>query len=222
MRWWNIGKDTSGYAGEEFNPQILECPYCGCKGRFTREFRQKRESQRLHQGLTWDVYKCVECGNLTFVAWRRVFEGFQNRYDFDSAPFKRGDIAAPKELPAMVATAYVEACKNIKSEAWNSAAAMARRAVQAATRERGAQGGSLYEEIKYLGAQGLLTKDLMDWAHEVRGIGNAGAHPDEIGGDVTEADARDAVNFAIYFLTYVYTVPAEIERARAAKAGKKS
>ncbi|MDB4982082.1 MAG: hypothetical protein JWM82_2834, partial [Myxococcales bacterium] len=110
-----------------------------------------------------------------------------------------------------------EAANSLRSESWNAAAAMARRAVQAATRDLGAAHGSLYEEVKELGAKGLLTTSLVDWALHVKAIGNVGAHPDPVDGDVTANEARDAVSFAEYFLIYSYSVPADIARKRGQK-----
>ena len=54
---------------------------------------------------------------------------------------------------------------------------MARSALQAVLRDRGAQGKSLKEEIDDLAAGGILPPHMKEWAHELRALGNESAHP---------------------------------------------
>jgi hypothetical protein len=52
---------------------------------------------------------------------------------------------------------------------------------------------------------------LKDWAHEIRTIGKNGAHAD-VPIDVTESDAKDALDFTEEFLNYTYVLKKRLQR----------
>lgn len=83
----------------------------------------------------------------------------------------------------------------------------ARKAVELAVNELGAQGHNLYQKIENLADQGIITNSLREWAHEIRMIGNDGAHED---GEVTYKDAEQAIFFADMLFHYLYTLPGMI------------
>jgi len=55
-----------------------------------------------------------------------------------------------------------------------------------------------------------LPQSVVDWAHQVRIVGNEIHDLD----DVHEKDARDIAHFAEVFLTYTYTLPKRLESFR--------
>jgi Domain of unknown function (DUF4145) len=223
MRWWELLRDGACGRGETFDASELVCPYCRGRGSFSRVFRQVQPDESNHSGGIYsDVWKCAGCGNCAFVIWRTdpypSPHGLQGAHRFSVAPSRRPDpkdfaVSENLQWPKSVGDAYVEACKSIATEAWNAAAAMARRAVQAATRAAGAKPGHPVDEIKQLQSVGKLTTLLADWANEVRLLGNVGAHPgDDV--PVTAADARQVTDFAFQLATHLFTFPAEIEEHR--------
>lgn len=228
MKWWTLGQTIRQYASE-FSPQDLICPYCSTEGRFTEIFGEEVGTQRnRHDGMHSDVWKCDVCANFTFVIWRSFETGQMMSHtqavDWQAEPSPRGEPQPPKEWPEQAQTAMREASNAIAGRNWNSAGAMARRAVQAGVRAKGGKakkGDALAGEIDSLKAQGLLTADLAAWAHEVRALGNLGAHPDGDIEELPEQDAREAVNFANYFLTYVFTLPHQIEQSKQRRTDKK-
>lgn len=54
---------------------------------------------------------------------------------------------------------------------------MARRAIQNACLIKGAKDDKLHNQIGRLFNNGIITKDLRDFAHTVRLVGNDAAHP---------------------------------------------
>lgn len=76
----------------------------------------------------------------------------------------------------------------------------------------------LVQQIDWLFDEGIITKDLRDWAHAVRGIGNGGAHPAdaEDEDDMSKEDAQDAIELAKAFCAPLY-VAAKLYRDRHAK-----
>jgi hypothetical protein len=101
--------------------------------------------------------------------------------------------------------------------------AMARRAMQAACLLKGADAKKrLFEQIDQLAAIGIITADLRASAHEVRHLGNDGAHPpkEPESDQVSEEDADDALELAEQFLEVVFVLPALAAERRAKRTSK--
>lgn len=127
-----------------------------------------------------------------------------------------GSGAAPAGVPDSIASDWREAHIDLGVRSWKSAAMMARRAVQGVCIERGAKPGKLASQIEQLRATNALHSHIVDWATEIRYFGNDGAHPGDDGlNDVTEAEARDAINFLDELLRWVYTMPVKLDEAKA-------
>ena len=94
---------------------------------------------------------------------------------------------------------------------------MARSGIQLIPRANNAKGKNLQEEIDDLASKGILLPILKDWSHEVRNLGNEGAHP-KPGMEGTDAkDARDVVEFFTQLMTVLYDLPKQISDYRARK-----
>lgn len=97
---------------------------------------------------------------------------------------------------------------------------MCRRALQSSVIEKGASKGKrLVDQIDELYGNGAITKDIRDWAHEIRLTANIGAHPDDLE-DITADDAQELIKFTEEYLNYVYVMPAMVLAKRAKKATK--
>ncbi len=124
------------------------------------------------------------------------------------------ELDAPAGTPDKVAEAYIAARVSLQTNKpgfWEAAAVMARRSIELALADCGAK-GSLKNMIDKLGAEGILAKSMVDWANEVRIIGNDGAHD-----CVTREDAVQAVYFAEMLFTYMFKLPAMIAKRRNSK-----
>ena len=122
-------------------------------------------------------------------------------------------LEAPLGTPDEVANAYKTAKKNLQHGQdgdYEAACIMARRSVERAVNGAGGQGHNLKEKIDDLEARRLISPALREWAHEVRDIGNDGAHE----ATVTREDAEQAVYFAEMLFTYLYTLPAMVAERR--------
>ncbi|WP_150214528.1 DUF4145 domain-containing protein [Candidatus Tokpelaia sp.] len=129
-----------------------------------------------------------------------------------------------KYLPVEVQKAFTQAEKNMTMENCEEPAViMCRRALEIAigTQYPHITGKNLKEKIDGLEAQHIIPATMKDWAHEIRSIGNDGAHG--LSG-VTRADAEAAQAFAAAFLQYCLGLPEEIRQRRAQTnaAGKRT
>jgi len=120
------------------------------------------------------------------------------------------------DVPAKVARVFGEACQALHARCLSSTAVMGRRTVEAVTEDKGSSTGTLKQRIDDMGKRGVLQPSLVDWATQVRLIGNAGAHFDPIE-EVTEGDAQALIRFTREFLKYLYELPAELGRQRGGK-----
>ena len=127
---------------------------------------------------------------------------------------------APEDTPEDVAKDFVEGLKVLPVEAYRSAGNCFRRALEKATNhllnELGSDarkhiGKKLYDRIKVLRDNFLITPSLYDWAEIIRDFGNKGSHGEV---DFAEEDAVELKNFTEIFLIHVFTMPAKVRKMR--------
>lgn len=123
--------------------------------------------------------------------------------------------AAPDLLPAAVEKAFLQGETNLALPGHEEpAATMYRRALDLALQTQFPEmKGSIDAKLKKLAADHIIPKSLSEWAHEVRGIGNEGAH--DLDG-CTQEDAQAARDFVDAVLTYLITLPEMIRLRRPA------
>ncbi len=79
--------------------------------------------------------------------------------------------------------------------------------------EKGAAGSTLYEKIEDLKNKGILTEVLAETAHEIRFLGNYGAHSQDDGLDRVEpAEAEELFEFVVTLFKYLYELPAQLAK----------
>jgi len=111
-----------------------------------------------------------------------------------------------KHIPDNIASDLDEAKICFVNECFRGCAVMARRAIQNACIAKGAKKDKLQHQIDELFELNKITKDLKDFAHTVRLVGNDAAHPDEI--SVEKDEAEDILELAKQFLQVLFVTPA--------------
>jgi len=138
----------------------------------------------------------------------------------------RGDTIYPRPLPSPTDKRIPEHIRKDIDEAklcfsvnaYRACAVMARRAVQNACIDKGAdKSKKLIDQIKELADKGVITNDLKEWANVVRWVGNDAAHPDKK--EVIKEDAEDVLQLAEQFMHVIYVAPA-IAKERRRERGK--
>lgn len=71
--------------------------------------------------------------------------------------------------------------------------------------------GRLVDRIDVAEKQGAMTKDMAQWAHRIRRLGNDAAHDDE---PFSERDAAELRGFTDLLLRYLFTLPGMLEKAQ--------
>ncbi|MFG2043147.1 DUF4145 domain-containing protein [Dactylosporangium sp. NPDC048998] len=122
------------------------------------------------------------------------------------APERELSDAIPKELRDV----HNEARICFRAKAYTAAAVMVRRTLEGVGQNLGTKPGSLISSLKELESRGLIEGRLLEWAQELRVLGNKAAH--FAGGAINADDARDALELAEALLDYVYVFSAKFEQ----------
>lgn len=181
----------------------IYCPYCH---KYT--YLSMLATSPTETG-SWSMGKCNSCFNVVLVN--------------DST----GEIS-PEPIPKPIDERIIEAVKRDFQEAilcfsfgaFRAAAVMARRALQNICLDKGAEEKDrLEKQVDWLFKQGIITKDLKEWAHEVRLVGNDAAHPKKPENDqpITKEEADDILQLLEQFCQVLYVAPKIAEERKASR-----
>jgi len=122
-------------------------------------------------------------------------------------------ITSPASAPDRVARNYVEAVQARKARLWNAACGSYRRCMELALKDFAPDidAWKLEKRIDKLAADNRITPDIQEWAHSLRLDGNEALHGDA---DATEEMAEQMHHLTYFLLTYLYTLPNQIQQAR--------
>ena len=90
-------------------------------------------------------------------------------------------------------------------------------AVDAMLKGKGYKTGNLHSRIQLAAKDHLITKEMAEWAHEVRLDANDQRHSDEDGPLPSRADAAKSFEFVKALAQFLYVLPALVASGRAAK-----
>jgi len=202
------------------------CPHCDTKAHLVMEHNDHHIARNGDQ-YNYITFRCKPCKKLSV----RVFYSKQNPYSKEQMlemdgwvnEFPAAD-SAPSEkfvefAPESVIADYTEGLICLANGANKAAVSMFRRAIQNAMLSLGADAKKdLIDQIKGVGS---LTKDIQDWAQNIRIFGNWGAHPQD--DNLKEVDhelALEVKDFVDQFINYVYVMPGKVVAARDRHAKK--
>jgi hypothetical protein len=117
------------------------------------------------------------------------------------------------ELPQKARTYLRQAIASLHAP--DGAAMLAGSAVDAMLKAKGLESGSVYSRIDEAVRQNILTREMGDWAHEVRLGSNRPRHADEQDPHVTHEEAKQSIEFTKTLGVVLFVLP-----SRVAKRGK--
>lgn len=199
---------------------IDTCPHCGTKAHFQMLFNDSYETKNRDM-VYFVIFRCVPCKKLILESYR--FR--QNEYDQnenltaggweDKFPTEEMAFVNKFEgiVPEDVLDDFKEGVVALQNKCPKAAVAMFRRSLQSSAINLGADiKQELIDQIKNLD---VLTKDIKDWAHNIRIFGNWGVHPQNDNlKDVDVDKAEEAQSFLEEFFNYVYVMPNRVAKAR--------
>jgi hypothetical protein len=185
----------------------IYCPNCHQKTNIVNRARYVWPS---NNGI---VYEIAECNGCDFFLLVKRTNNIINLIYPSPLP-KPIDGKTPNFLKEDLLEANVCFAVN----AYRGAVVLARRALQNCCFEKGAPDKPLNNQIEWLLSQQIITKDLNDWAHEVKATGNDAAHPssdpknDE---KISRDDAEEILTLLEKFIDVLYIAPALAAERRA-------
>jgi len=209
--WWDLG-ESSGVSGSDLATYNITCAFCGDRGNFAPHHHTERKNTR-GKVLNYDILRCENCGNFTMVFW----SSSGRIHDRRVVPWPLKYEKHPEAWPEDVGRFWLQAKRAQADRNWDSAAVMARSALQLALRHKDAQGKDLFHEIDDLATRGELPPLMKEWAHEVRLLARDPAHPKPGQEPTSSRDVADAVKFLDFLLEYLFSLPASIKQFRQRK-----
>lgn len=219
-------KDVNAAIDKACQDFIGICPHCGAKAHLVMEHNDYHIARNGDQ-YNYITFRCKPCQRLSV----RVFHSKQNPYSQDQMLEMEswtGEYPAvnttPNDkfiefAPEDVIADYTEGLICLANGADKAAVSMFRRAIQNAMLNLGAD--SKKDLINQIKGVGSLTKDIQDWAQNIRIFGNWGAHPQD--DNLKEIDhdlALEVKDFVDQFINYVYVMPGKVAAARDKHAKK--
>ena len=213
--WWDFG-EWSGQSGTSLALYQIKCAFCNEFGNFELAHRETKQKSNSRKVLNFDTYKCGNCANFVMVFWSPSEDnvGGHGLHNYIVAPWPRGIGDGEDYWPTAARRHWKQAHSNLNNNNYDAAALMARSALQVITRDQGATGNTLYEEIESLATSGVLSPTIKDWSHEVRELGNPVAHANPDDEETSAEDAEDIVKFLDFLLKYLYDLPKQINDYR--------
>lgn len=206
---------------------VRDCPHCGTEKVAMRPIGQAANG--VNQ--TTAAFSCNRCNEVMCISFMHPQNGAGwvtgiSTGDFDATARNyastvvreypvRESLDAPDSISDAVRRAYLQGLDNSRRANADAAASMFRKAIDVATRELdpSTAGKPLARRIDLLSESGKLTSDLKEWAHLIRLDGNHGAHDDE---ELSPAEINQLQEFTRLFLTYTFTLPAQVSARKAA------
>jgi hypothetical protein len=188
---------------------LSRCPHCGiAKPEMQYQWLDFVSRPGEVTGYTWATYRCTSCFQLVLVRSQR---GQKNDTPVLEHVFP--SIAElEREIPERARTYLAQAIESIHAP--DGAAMLAGSSVDAMLKEKGLSEGSVYSRIDKAVEQGVLTKDMAQWAHDVRLGANRPRHADEKDPHVTSQEAAQAIEFAKTLAQVLFILPHRVKNAR--------
>ena len=125
----------------------------------------------------------------------------------------------PDSLPNNIKTAYDQAARSLHASLFEPCVLMSRKCLEAVCKIHNAKGNNLSKRLSSLHEMGYIDGRLLNWAHQVRLVGNEAAH--DIDTIVCIEDARDVFDLTEAILIYIFSLTKRFEslQARRSKNG---
>ena len=204
----------------------MDCVRCDTKG---VQFLVKKEASTFQFDRTrnarmvlTDVFAvCGVCERGSLFEYRnqvypkkRPDEG--SKFTGVSHPKPR-ELKAPKGTPINAARYYVQGLYNVAKNP-DAAGSMFRKALEVGLKEKiNKESGNLYSTIEEMQKKHLITKDMAEWSHRIRSLGNRAVHDHE---PWKVSEAEEICRFTELLFQYLFTLPSMLASAKSSFDGK--
>ncbi|MFB6855879.1 DUF4145 domain-containing protein [Streptomyces sp. NPDC056341] len=180
------------------NEYVTECPHC--QQRVTATLQAHNEFSPDNE-FTFKRYLIAEC--------RLCYQALLLEENQDSGWGRDIECVWPtppralaETIPEVLRREHFEARTCFKSKAYTATVVMVRRTLEGVCTQHRINKKPLHRAFEEMKSVGLIEGRLLEWAQELRVLGNEGAH--FTGKPVTRQDASDAIALAEALLDYLY------------------
>jgi Domain of unknown function (DUF4145) len=195
---------------------INRCPHCSVANPVLQHlWHTDTPLGRATPGPTfyWAIYQCTSCGSIVLA---RGSEGTSADPGVVTKIFPEQK-SAHADIPMPARSFLQQAFETLHAP--DAAAVMAGSAVDSMLKILGYVEGALYSRIDKAVEEHKLTKEMGDWAHEVRLGSNRPRHADAKKPHISAEEAEQSVDFAEALGNFLFVLSSRIKRGtEAAKA----
>lgn len=186
----------------ETNLAIARCPHCNVdKPNLTTVAQFQTNTYNNSYQRYWRAYSCQRCGGVT-TAWSNNSSGTIHQKFPES-------LKVDDSIPTR-AKAYLEQAIDSKHAPAGSIMLSAS-SVDSMLKDKGYKKGSLYTRINKAIEDHLITKEMGEWAHEVRLDANDQRHADEQAELPNEQDAQKIIDFTMALAQFLFVMPSRVQ-----------
>ncbi|MCG9898798.1 MAG: DUF4145 domain-containing protein [Hydrotalea sp.] len=188
----------------EASLKLKRCPHCSVDNpnlvAAVHEFVTKADNGSNQR--QWLAYSCVRCGGVVTASCYPNNRQVQSIYP---EPQSVNEI-----LPEKVKTYLQQAIDSVFAPA--GSVMLCASAVDAMLKEKGLTEGNLYSRINKASENGLMTKEMATWAHQVRLDANDQRHSDVEASLPTVDDAKQSIEFTKTLAEFLFVLPSKVTR----------
>ena len=169
------------------------------------------------EDFKYSFLKCPRCSLPIIVLQDRVFGINTIQWSNPTQIYPKAPYRINPEIPMPLRKSLDEAIGCLNSKAYTASTIMCRRILDGFCQLKNIKKSNLKKSINELHKQEIISDHLLEWAHELRLIGNEAAQNIEI--EFTRVDASDSLEFTIAILDYTYSYKEKFEKFKSRKKG---
>jgi len=192
---------------------LERCPYCHIAKPLlsrTHEPIKVENEQPLAKYCFWATYSCSSCKHLVLAKSANTGSPWN---ELNTLPVENVWPSAKPlslDIPQRARNYLQQAIESVLAP--DGAAMLSGSAVDAMLKDKGYKDGSVYHRIEAASKDGILTKSMADWAHEVRLGSNRPRHSDDENPHVSDREARQSIEFAEALAQFLFVLPARVKK----------
>jgi hypothetical protein len=194
---------------------IVTCPHCHQRVMPEEQGDEHRPFPFLREGvllLTWDyIFASCEICWQTLVIRKRT-EGEEKPQLVVEILWPAQERVLSETVPESLRQEHAEARACFNANAYTATVVMVRRTLEGVCSDHGITKKPLYAALEEMRSSGLIEGRLLEWAQELRVLGNDAAH--FTGRVVGAQDAEDALSLAEALMDYMYVFSAQFDKFR--------
>lgn len=186
---------------------IFSCNQCNARVQMADEVEYTKFDEEAIEHI-YTLGRCSQCSSPGIVKTRTARDFDLNKPSEQLHP--PVGLVQSSNIPPLVAESYREAKLCQKSRANIATAVMARRTLEATAQSFDPSARNLFEGLRAMKDQGVISEELFAWGDHLRFLGNIGAHPKE-GEAVSTDDTRDLMQFLDAIIETIYVLRPRFE-----------